>query len=351
MSASLPPHGGQSNLTVYPVFNDDILDVTVRFSSSLPDLPLTFLVSSSPNIASLKQRIRQHLVQESQSKTLRLIHNGKLLANETLLRSLRPRSHPPTRVSTPQPPSAHAQHTTTGQQDSTGPYETDRLDAKGKTAVRSQNTSTERGTNGTIWIHCAIGLEDQSPTESEKETLLAARQEQKRADSRAASDLGLDSDAGDNNNDLQDSSTITSAPAPAPGPRGFDRLLDTGFSPSDIQSLRLQFLAVHSHTHTPDTMPTPEEMRLLEDRWLDNTTTSTLASDSPANTNTNNSTQDEAARFLDDSIYGTIMGFIWPIGCLIWGLREEGIMTPSRKVAVVLGIMLNLGLGFVKFGG
>lgn len=339
-------------MTIYPATDDDILDLTIRFSSSIPDLPLTFVVSTNPNVASLKQRIRQHLTAELQSRILRLIHNGKLLTNDTFLRSLRARSHPPTRVSTPQPQFAHAQTSTTATEQPRSPaqHEVDGTDAKGKTAVRNQNWSAERGTNGTIWIHCAIGFEDQSHVEAEEEARLAARQAQTKLHGPSTLKSDYNGDDGTNPrapNPVSSPPGFTSLPAP----RGFDRLLDAGFSPSDVQSLRIQFLAIQSHTHTPDTMPTPEEMRHLEDRWLDNSTTTDSVPSSNGATNINSTTQDEAARFLDDSIYGTVMGFFWPIGCLIWGLREDGIMSPSRKIAVALGIVLNLGLGFVKFGG
>ncbi|RMD40492.1 hypothetical protein DV735_g4629, partial [Chaetothyriales sp. CBS 134920] len=53
---------------------------------------------------------------------------------------------------------------------------------------------------------------------------------------------------------------------------------------------------------------------------------------------------------LDDMLLGTAMGFFWPVGCLLWGVREEGVWSTRRKMAVVVGVCLNVVLGLVKFG-
>ena len=52
---------------------------------------------------------------------------------------------------------------------------------------------------------------------------------------------------------------------------------------------------------------------------------------------------------LDDMLWGTAMGFFWPVGCLMWGVREEGIWSLRRRMAVVVGVILNLGLGIVRY--
>ena len=54
---------------------------------------------------------------------------------------------------------------------------------------------------------------------------------------------------------------------------------------------------------------------------------------------------------MDDMMWGTAVGFFWPVACFVWGLREDGIFSPRRKIAIVVGIILNLGLGFVRWGG
>lgn len=112
--------------------------------------------------------------------------------------------------------------------------------------------------------------------------------------------------------------------------------------------MRLQFMAIQSHTHTPDTMPSPNTLRDMEDQWLDN--------DRANNTNgaasgaaPGMSDEDAQAGALDDMIWGLSMGFFWPVGCLMWGTREEGIWSQRRKMAIAVGVALNIGLGFVRY--
>jgi len=93
----------------------------------------------------------------------------------------------------------------------------------------------------------------------------------------------------------------------------------------------------------------------MEDQWLDNSdptgTSPSLDAADGAGAGTGDMDADAGRGALDDMIWGTTVGFFWPIGCLIWGVREEGIFSPRRKIAVVIGVVLNMGLGFVRWGG
>ena len=51
---------------------------------------------------------------------------------------------------------------------------------------------------------------------------------------------------------------------------------------------------------------------------------------------------------LDDILLGTVLGFFWPIGALVWGLREENVWARRRQVSVLTGVLLNLAFGFSK---
>ncbi|KAL8945598.1 MAG: hypothetical protein Q9183_008035, partial [Haloplaca sp. 2 TL-2023] len=132
-------------------------------------------------------------------------------------------------------------------------------------------------------------------------------------------------------------------------PLGFDRLASAGLSPSEITSLRSQFLALTAHTHTPDTMPSPLQMRRLEERWLD-------SSAGPSGGNTTlaeGGTEDdeEAGGALEDMLWGNLMGFFWPVGAAVWLCREEGVWSKRRQVAVVTGLLVNLAFGLMRMGG
>ena len=309
---------------------NNTFEITIRFSASIPDLPLSVPASSNngpPTTASLKQLIRASIPADLSDKRIRLIHAGKALDDPTLLSVSLKRhvSRPPSRMATP------------------GPYDTDDTDtdrdrpsskAKGKLPIRDPPLAR-------IYIHCSIGDVTLSAEDLEAEAKLASQsftfQDEQENKTVVLTDV---------------SRNVTTT---IPAPRGFDRLLTAGFTPSEIASLRLQFMSIQAHTHTPDTMPSPNTLRALEDHWLDNsdsTQSGSLAGlDDALATGAATGTTNEDSGGLDDMIWGTVAGFFWPIACLIWGLREEGIFTPRRKIAIVVGGMLNLGLGFVRWGG
>ena len=295
--------------------NDDTLDLTVRFSASLPDLLLSISLTSQPhaNTSTLKQLIREHLPAEYNSRRIRLIHSGKALVDDAPLSTSLKRnvSRPPSRAPTPAP--YGSQHN-----------ESISSKVKGKTPLRDPPTAAQR-----IYIHCSIGDVVLSASELSAEQALSQPTH-------------------------QNATTSSSTPAPqepdtTPAPRGFDRLLSSGFTPAEISSLRLQFLNIQSHTHTPNDMPSPNTLRNMEDQWLDN-------SSSPTSTDTfvgvggaGGGFTDDETGMIDDVLSGMAMGFFWPIGCLVWGVREEGIWTKRKRMAVVLGVLLNVGVGLVRY--
>ena len=124
-------------------------------------------------------------------------------------------------------------------------------------------------------------------------------------------------------------------------PRGFDRFLDT-MPASEVADLRAQFLARLANSHTPDTMPSPTTQRRLEDEWIDQGADSNTA---------NTLRQDEVEGELDDFFWGTLMGFLWPVGMLGFGAREGaegGIWSDRRKMAIWTGVMISFGFGIVR---
>lgn len=313
MSNLAVPTSTKRALDTYPD-SEDSYEVTIRFSASIADLPLSIPAHNAPTTATLKQRIREHLPTELKNKRIRLIYAGKALDDAAPISASLKRlvSRPPSRVATP------------GPYDSGTDTDTEKVKGKGKQPLRE--TIATR-----TYIHCSIGDVTLSVEDLEAEATLAK--------STKKDDDTIEKQA-------QDAVQTTTTPAP----RGFDRLLTAGFTASEVAALRLQFMSIQSHTHTPDTMPSPNTLRALEDRWLDNSSSFSLH-DTSAGTGTAGAEDDTARGALDDMIWGTTFGFFWPVGCLIWGLREEGIFTPRRKIAIAVGIVLNLGLGFVRWGG
>ncbi|KAJ5195378.1 uncharacterized protein N7498_008816 [Penicillium cinerascens] len=220
----------------------DALLIIVRFSASIPDLPLDVPTPETTTGAGLKQLIRAELPSTLSSHRLRLIYSGRGLEDATALAtSLK---LPPSPSRTPHPE----------EQD-----ETESPNGKGKKPVRD--------TRSRIYIHCSIGDIALPETDLAAEAAMASTllvQKQKQAPST-----------------LRSSITRASPPPPpattTPAPRGFDRLLSAGFTAAEVTALRSQFLAVQSVSRTPDTMPTGEELRDLEDRWMDEGSTAALA--------------------------------------------------------------------------
>ncbi|OAP59674.1 hypothetical protein AYL99_06972 [Fonsecaea erecta] len=309
-------------------------EITIRFSASLPDLLLSIPASLNANAATLKQLIRSRIPDAYAKHRIRLIHSGKALVDDVPLTISLKRnvSRPPSRIGTPGPYDERSKGAARGNGATDGKADND---VKGKQPVRDPPLQSR------IYIHCSIGDVVLSAAELAAEAAIAAE---------AQPTEGQD---GEEDNKVADPNQQT-ATTTTPAPRGFDRLLNAGFSAAEVQSLRLQFLAIQAHTHTPDTMPSPNTLRNMEDRWLDNSTgaNADLSAEAPASAGTTGIGEEDAqAGALDDIIWGTAMGFFWPIGCLVWGVREEGIWSQRRKMAVIVGFLLNIALGMIRYTG
>lgn len=156
--------------------------------------------------------------------------------------------------------------------------------------------------------------------------------------------------------DLEAESRIAALPArparpraqtggtPRPRERGFDRLLAAGFSAAEVNQLRLQFRSIHASRHTPDTMPSPDALRDMEDAWMD--------SNGPAGASEDAFGEDMGAggigALLDTFLEGIVTGFFLPLGSLVWLLREEGLWSKRRQVAVVFGVVVGVVVGLFK---
>ncbi|MCJ1466944.1 hypothetical protein MMC07_005566 [Pseudocyphellaria aurata] len=269
------------------------LFLIIRFSPPLPDLPLTIESPTTTTPLNLHALIRPHLPTKLRPCPLRLISAGALLPSTTPLNlSLR---IPPT-------PTVELQPVPT-------PHEP-------------------------IYIHCAINA----------------------ASALSASALAAEHVAFTFSSDVPASSSSSSIPPqqPAPSetlPAGFDALLSAGLSAPEIASLRSQFLALHAHTHTPDTMPSAHEMRVLEERWLDH---NTVSDGIPGGTDGagwavgGGGGDDGEGAALEDMLWGSVMGFFWAVGALGWLVREEGVWSGRRRGAVAMGVMVNLAVCLLR---
>lgn len=319
---------------------EQLIYLIIRFTASVPDLPLSICTPKTATTLSLKQLIRENLPPNHAPARLRLIYAGKVLADtEPLSKSLRLPPPPPRR---------------------NGPYNEDGpgSKSKGKQPLRESPASEYGTTTDTppgvkrYYIHCSLG-DALSATELAKEAALAQSTEASLKSQYETSQTSSSqrrtskSFTGDGSGARRRSSTAT---VPQPQAQGFDRLLSSGFTPQEVASLRSHFQTNLSYTHTPDTMPSPAEMRILEDRWLDSTATDP----SPALTGEGGDTGWGAGFAvedggLDDMLWGYMTGFFWPLGALVWGFREEGVWSRRRQLAVVMGVLINTIFGFMRW--
>jgi len=300
------------------------LDLIIRFSTSHPDLILPIASPSTTSALALKQQIRGRLSPDTASSgRLRLIHAGKVLPDTAgLSRSLNTASGPPPSKAT------------------TRDDEDDTKSAKSRGKLPARETVSKAAAAAVrVYIHCSIGdaltsselsTEAQKAREADEALQAASASPSVRSNDEPARGQG-------------DAPTITTTPAP----RGFDRLLTAGFTPAEVAALRTQFLAIQAHTHTPDTMPSGPELLALEEQWLDN------GSDAPGAGGAGDDMAaggfgSEDAGGLEDMLYGNLIGFFWPVGAVCWLMREEGVWTRRRQIAVLSGFLVNLTFGFLR---
>lgn len=298
---------------------DPSLELIVRFTQALSDVALQIADPEHTSTLSLKQLVRTNLPPAYSNRRLRLIYAGKVLADrDGLAASL----------------NLAAQR---------GLRSEDKLGGagkKGKQPVREGGVPALK-----LYIHCSIGdplsagdLTDEVSAAEDADEALKAPPAKATSSSTTMEALGQSA-----NDTGSDSRTDSAAP------RGFDRLLTTGFSAAEVAALRSQFLNVLSHTHTPDDMPSGVALLRLEDRWLDNdANASTSASPDGAGGEGPDTWGADDGRALDDFLWGNVTGFFWPFGAIVWGFREEGVWTRRRQIAVFTGVLINLVFGFAR---
>ncbi|KAK0388199.1 hypothetical protein NLU13_4444 [Sarocladium strictum] len=280
-----------------PAASSTPLHVTIRFSNSHPDLDLDIPSPDSTTVLALKYLLRTSIASKSR---LRLIYRGRLLPDTAALSSVlsQPQEQPP-----PPPPSDH-------------------VDPSGKGKARLEPPPALKLPLQRVYVNCSIGDE---------------LSEEELAEERDAASLPPDASASGRPGLAPPTST-------RPRPRGFDRLLQSGFTASEIATLRTQFASIHNERFAPDSLPSPDTMRGLEDAWIDNN-----AGDGP-NAAAARAFEDEGssmATVLDVLIRGMMIGFFFPLGSMTWLLRQDGIWSEKWQIFVGSGVVLSLTVGIV----
>lgn len=288
------------------------LSLTIRFSASVPDLDLDIPHPSQTTVISLKHLIRSRLAEPNSQRRLRFIQGGKILPDTAALSAVL-RAPPP-------PPRAD--------DDSHG-------DGRGKGKGVANRQPLLR-----VYVNCSIG---DSLTDAE---LKAEAEAASVPVSEQAPANPLLSAAG--------SPALPGTPAPttsAPTPRGFDRLINAGFSAAEVNQLRLQFRSIQSSRFTPDTLPSPDSFRRMEDAWIDDNGAAVPTAGGGAATGGGGGFQSDEVGllgWLDAMIWGMTVGFMWPLGSAGWLAREHGIHSDRLKVTIIVGVFLSLLIGIVR---
>ncbi|GAB0135033.1 hypothetical protein EsDP_00003385 [Epichloe bromicola] len=260
--------------------------LTIRFSASLPDLDLDIPQPQSTTVLSLKHLLRTRL---STRNRLRLIYRGRILPDSSALGSvLKPPLQPPSSSSEPD------------------------AKAKGKGKAIDGHVPVR------IYVNCSIG-DELTPEELADEQASASRPPR----------------------DVAPTESSKPAASTRPRPTGFDRLLQAGFTSSEISTLRTQFASIQNERFAPDSMPSPDSLRRLEDAWID-----TNAGELPSAASPLEDELSSMSTVLDVLIRGTMIGFFFPLGSITWLLRQ-GLWSEKWQIFVGSGVVLSVTVGVV----
>lgn len=322
----LTPHHGAS--TPKPQYTPPLL-LTVRFSTSIPDLLLDIPHPGRTTVAALKHLIRTRLEQPTSQRRLRFIHGGKILPDTAVLGNV-------LKV-LPPPPSAAAATAR------------DEHDPKGKGKGKAVEGGAQR-----VYVNCSIG---DLLTDAELD------EEKRRAEEPVPEQVptpGLPSPYPSSHSPLPGGAAGAAGPGGQDqqqrAPRGFDRLLSAGFTAAEVNQLRLQFRSIQDARHTADTLPSPDTLRGMEDAWIDNNNDAAPTAAMPAGGDEAEAVAAAAAGgeefgvagVLDILLKGMFIGFIWPLGAIGWLVRDEEKIPKRMRVFVYFGFVLSLLIGTIR---
>ncbi|KAL2175345.1 DUF2407 C-terminal domain-containing protein [Thermothelomyces heterothallicus CBS 202.75] len=354
------------------------LHITVRFSIALPDIQLEIPSPQQTTVVALKHLIRRRLAADADAEAeaeaeasdkeddgdapgaqtpspaaqasrarLRFIHNGHILPDAAVLSAVL-KAPPP-------PPLSH------------------HPDPKGKSPAGAHQQQR-------VFINCSIGdplPEADIAAEAEAATAPAITTTTTTTTPKlSVTTTGLDrppqheqqnpSEAGGSGS----GSGLRSRPRPQQQPpAGFDRLLQAGLTPAEIATLRSHFRAIHTARFTPDTMPSPDTLRSMEDAWLDGGGFQRLPTADSSNGyyyggggggggGDGEAGEGGDADGVEDAfavsavagplIQGMLIGFMFPLGVIGWLGKEDGLWSESMQAFVILGVLLSVSVGLVR---
>lgn len=289
-----------------------IVRLVVRFSNSLPDLPLE--LSELAFVVTVKDEIRK-TYPSLETLNLHLIYSGQILSADKTLGELIKRK-----------PEQDGRGGLSQERKSQGWKGKGRAtdadlaaqaleDAEREQLLRQQHEQQLE----TIYLHCAPGG-PRANAGTEDKIAAAVRQFEERVRRESVGEGANEQPARQAQDEGQTS----------PSPRGFDRLLSAGLSATEISQLRSEFEALHDTTGLSVT-----EQRALEDAWIDEGAGSELADGSPRGVH-------------EEMAIGLVCGFFFPVLLLV-SAKER--WSKRRWAAVAMGVLANLIFGGGRWVG
>ena len=200
-----------------------------------------------------------------------------------------------------------------------------------------------------IFLNCSIGDVLTGSELKEEARLAVATTTATTSTATAAAGAGQDG-GGQNGSSSTDAATSrllrTQGTSGQDGttPRGFDRLLAAGFTPAEVNQLRLQFTSIQATRHTPDAMPSPDTLRGMEDSWIDDNGAAGVSAAGGGEDGDGAMIGD----MLDELLHGIVSGFFWPLGTVCWLARQEGLWSKRRQMFVIFGVVISISIGLFK---
>lgn len=134
----------------------------------------------------------------------------------------------------------------------------------------------------------------------------------------------------------EDSLDVQPAKSTSEPQRGFDRLLSQGFNEQEVQDMRRQFLSLNrNHNQRPDS----EDLRDLEDQWIDST--------GPRVPHTENAnTINEYVEWM--SVLAALAGFcLGVVALVLMYIEAGGVFGQKYRISVACGVGVNLAFSIL----